>query len=278
MIRFLSFFLLFFLFASAFFDGNVYAVNGEKMKEIQNRGTLIVGMLQADDPPFSMKDSEGNPVGIDIDLAKAMAKSLGVRVKILRSAPTYDAVVNQVVQGEVDIGISNLSITLDRAKLINYSRPYVSLKQGVLFNQKTFLKIKDKEDDSLHSIFQRGNTLGVVKGSSYVGFAKAAFPGAKLVLYDTWESLVHDMDTGNLSAGFWDRFEVEKVILLRHQGAFRYMAVVLSLSRDKVALALPKYDLHFQNWVNTFLELRSKVMAAEDLSKIYMSYLKKKRT
>jgi polar amino acid transport system substrate-binding protein len=277
MIHFLRFFSVYFLLASSSFLAHSTRQGTGTIHAIRARGTLIVAMLKEDDPPYSMKDSQGNMTGIDILIAKEIAHYLKVKVKILRSAPTYDAVVDQVVQGEADIAISNLSISLDRAGKVNFSNPYVSLKKAILFNQKTFMHLKKREKDSLKSIFQRGNKMGVLKGSAYAEFSKSEFPKAGHVLYDNWFRLIHDLDKGRIAGAFWDQFEIEKIILLHHRGPLHYMAVVIDSSEDKVAMVLPKNDLHFQNWINTFLEIRVQQMGSNDLLRFYMNHLKKKR-
>ena len=275
MIHFLRIFSVWFLLAASSFLA--HSKETGTIHGIRARGTLVVAMRKEDDPPFSMKDSQGKPTGVDILIAKEIAHYLKVKVKILRSAITYDAVVDQVVKGEADIAISNLSISLDRAGKVNFSKPYVALKKAMLFNQKTFMHLKKREKDSLESIFQRGNKIGVLRGSAYAEFSKSEFPKADHVLYDNWFRLINDLNKGRIAGAFWDQFEIEKIILLHHRGPLHYMAVVMDASEDKVAMVLPKHDLHFQNWINTFLEIRVQRMDSNDLLRFYMNHLKKKK-
>ncbi len=252
----------------------VMAHPDDLLQHIKDRGYLTVAMLKTDDPPFSMKDNQGNEIGVDIDLGKEIAKHLGVKLQTLRTASTYDQVVDQVASGKADLALSNLSVTLKRAQKVNYSKQYIIVKKSILLNHKVFSQLKKTDAESLKSFFRAGNKLGVMKGSSYVEFAKVEFPQAELVLYDKWSSLVEDLDKGVISGGFWDEFEVEKVLFFRPGGSFRYQAVTLKVPTDKVAIAVPKSHQDFLNWINTFLDLKVTRLTVKDLLKIYRKYEK----
>src|SRR3989344_1074816 len=249
----------------------------DSIQKIKDRGYLIVSMIRDDDPPYVMKNPQGQMIGIDISLAQDIAKNMGVDLKILRTATTYDDVVEQVFQGKADIGISNLSITLGRAEKVNYSIPYVSLKKTILLNRGHFFRTRQRENDSLESFFQKGHKLGVMKGSSYVEFSKMYFPKAEIAEYPTNEDLLHALDTQQIAGVFWDEFEMEKVIFLSPGGPIRYFVVKMNVPSDKSAMVLPKQDLDFLQWVDTFLELSRRTFKIQDVLNMYMAHLREKK-
>lgn len=255
-----------------FFSILPVASHDDMIRTIQQRGQLVVAMAQEDQPPFFGTDKQGQAIGVDVELSQEIAHNLGVKLKLLRTAVTYDEVVNQVAEGKADLAISNLSITLQRAQKVNYSKQYITVKKSILLNQKTFSELKKTDNESLKSFFQAGNKLGVVKGSSYVEFSKIEFPQADLVEYDTWEGLVKDLDKGIIAAGFWDEFEVDKIIFFQPQGAFRYQAISLKVPTDKVAIVVPLSQQNFLNWINTLLDLKTERLTVKDLLNLYKKY------
>lgn len=247
---------------------NLYASQDSALQQIRARGELRVGMAASDDPPFSVTDNKGHQFGIDIDLSKSLAKHLNVKLKIIKFK-NLDELVTHLLKGKVDLCISNLSITLERAQKANFSHPYVEVKKAILLNNKTFSQLKEKEEESIESFFMKGHKLGVIRGSSYEEFAHNYFPKANLVLYDEWEPLVDDLDKGVIAAGFADELYVKRIVLFRPQGSLRYQAVVLKLPTDKVGIMVPKFHQEFLNWINTFLELRFKRLNFNDLLEFY---------
>src|SRR3989344_4753974 len=248
----------------------------DSIQKIKDRGYLIVSMIREDDPPYVMKNPQGQMIGIDISLAQDIAKNMGVDLKILRTATTYDDVVEQVFQGKADIGISNLSITLGRAEKVNYSSPYVSLKKTILLNRANFFRTRQRQDDSLESFFRNGHKLGVMKGTSYVEFARLQFPQAEIVEYSNEDELIKALAVRQIAGIFWDEFELERILILYKEGPIRYIAVVMDVSSYKAGIAVPKGDLNFLRWINTFLQLNRKPLEISDLLKIHLSNLNKK--
>lgn len=229
-------------------------------------------MVKADDPPFFMTNKQGKTIGVDTYLSKLLASELEVGIKILRTANTYDDVIDQVEKGEADLGVSDLSITLKRAQKVNYSDQYISIKKSILLNYKLFSELKKSDTDSLRTFFRAGHKIGVVRGTSYVHFAKDEFPHAEIVLYDDWDSLLKALSQETISAAFYDQFSVQQVIFSSHYNPFLYQAIDLSVPTDKVAIAVPKTDLNFLNWINIFLKIRFKQLTIKNLLKIYNTY------
>ena len=249
--------------------------HGKKLEAIQKAGIIRVAMINREEKPFVFFDQKGDLSGIDVQLAERIAKSLKVKLKLVRTEKTPDRVVGQVEKGEADIAISNLSITLNRALRVSFSAPYIKVHKAILLNQSIFSEYKKNDLESLSSFFTGKNKLGVMRGSSYLEFAKTLFPNAPLVYYDDWNELVKDLNLGKIAGGFWDQFELEKVLLLEPQGLLKYMVVQLRVPTDKIAIAMPKNDIHLLHWINTYLETEEETLNARDLVVLFMRYGKK---
>src|ERR1700742_5030577 len=84
------------------------------LKEIQSRGTLIVG-AKADYKPFGFRDPSGAVVGIEPDLAADLAKQLGVKLEIV---PVVAANRMEFLQqGKIDVLIATMSDKPERRKV-----------------------------------------------------------------------------------------------------------------------------------------------------------------
>lgn len=237
-----------------------------------------MSMVKADQPPFFMTNKQGKTIGVDTYLSKLLAEELEVDLKILRTANTYDEVVDQVARGDADLGISNLSMTLKRAQKVNYSEQYISIKKSILLNYKIFSEKRKMDTDSLRTFFQAGHKIGVVRGTSYVQFATDEFPKAETILYDDWESVLRALGREEICAAFYDQFSVQQVIFSHHYNPFLYQAIDLKVPTDKVAIAVPRADLNFLNWINTFLKIRFKQLTIKNLLKIYNEYELRNKT
>ena len=83
---------------------------------------LIVGMELAY-PPFEMTDDHGQPAGVSPDLAKALGKFLGREVEI-QNVP-FDGLIPSLQTHKIDLIISSMTATPERAKSIAFSDPYL---------------------------------------------------------------------------------------------------------------------------------------------------------
>ncbi len=84
---------------------------------VKKNGVLRVGMFAADTPPFYFADKQsGEMVGYDVDLAKNLAKLLGVSLDIKRFGPPYAKLTDALDEGVIDVLISYASITPQRAE------------------------------------------------------------------------------------------------------------------------------------------------------------------
>lgn len=105
--------------APAILTGAAFAVTPE---EIKKRGKLLVG-IQGEDPPFGFVDSSGKQQGFDADIAELFGKELGVPVEF-----THLAVANRIpslTTGRVDVLFATMAMLPERAKVVQYSKPYV---------------------------------------------------------------------------------------------------------------------------------------------------------
>jgi ABC-type amino acid transport substrate-binding protein len=178
---------------------------------IVNRGELVVSMLAADNPPFFSVNKSGDLVGTDVDLAKLIAKELGVPVRFDRSPRTFDGVADQVAVGQADLGISRLARTLKRGQMVHFSNTYMRLGHALLINRIRFAEVAG--DRPLPEVIRNfTGTISVIAGSSWEEFGRRNFPKAKLVSYPTWTEAVDAAKKGDVVAAYRDELEVMQIV------------------------------------------------------------------
>lgn len=113
------------------------------LNKILQRGELRVG-LEPGYMPFEMRDKRGQIIGYDIDLAKKMAKEMGVKLKIVPTA--FDGLIGALLADKFDIIISGMTITQERNLQVNFSIPYVVIGQTLLLRKGLESKVKKPQD------------------------------------------------------------------------------------------------------------------------------------
>lgn len=240
------------------------------IERILKRGKLVVALLGVDNSPFFMGDDQ--PAGLDIKIAQGLADALGVDLEFNRSADTFDGVVDQVYQLEADIAISKLSRTLSRAQRVQFSRPYVTMRQGLLVNRVQLAK-QTEGNQVIEAIRNFSGNVGVIEGSSYVGFIKQKFPHATIQEYPTWDDIVEAVITGDVQAAYRDELEVKKIIYKNPDAALRLQTIALDDTQDQIAMALPWDSHHLQAFVNQYLDTFSLDYTADTVLEDYADYL-----
>jgi polar amino acid transport system substrate-binding protein len=91
--------------------------------EIKAKGKLVIG-IQGDNPPFGFVNTSGKQEGLDADIGELFGKELGVPVEFVPLA-----VANRIpalTAGRVDILFATMAMLPDRAKAVQFSKPYVA--------------------------------------------------------------------------------------------------------------------------------------------------------
>ena len=116
-----------------------FADDRSTMEKVKDRGKLIVG-TSSGFPPFEMANPN-SPYGVegfDIDLAKKIADKLGVELEVQDLG--FDALIQSVKDGKIDLVLAGMTINPDRAKSVLFSSPYFvdqNINQSVIVKNST---------------------------------------------------------------------------------------------------------------------------------------------
>ena len=160
--------------------------------EDSTKDQLVVA-TNAEFEPFEYKKGD-TFYGIDMEIAKALADSLGKELVI--KDMKFEAVVTSVQQQKCDIAMAGLTVNETRAKQVDFTDSYYSASQKVVVKGDVE-KILNGLDSSVKIGGQNGTTgQSYVQGSKDMGFAglKAQFVG-----YDNASLAMQDLINGNLN-------------------------------------------------------------------------------
>ncbi len=237
------------------------------IESITKQGYIVVAMLGSDNAPFfSVKD--GELVGIDVDLAKSIAADLGVQPRFDRSAKSFDEVIELVRSGKADIGVSKLSRTGARARVVAFSNPYVTLRHALLFNR---LKLAQQAQgmDLGDYIRHFHGTLGVIEKSAYETFAKSYFPEGKIVSLKNWDAVIDATLNGTVDAAYRDEFAVRAVAFDKPETSIQLRAITINDARSAISVAVEWNKPMLLAIVNQVIDDRPSKMNADDVMGLY---------
>jgi len=230
------------------------------IRRIKEKGRVVVAMYWQDRPPFFYNDQQGQLTGIDVGLARDIARWLGVEVVFDRQSRSFDEVVDRVASGRADLGISKLSVTLSRAQRVRYTQPYVVFHQALLVNRLDLAAMEARQpgSDPLGLIINSAPRIGVRRNTSYVEYAGIMFPNAQIVEFPELEELIGAVQEGKVPAAFYDEFELKTQIHKNPKLSIYAKLFIIKDSVDPIAMAVAPADGQLLAWLNTYLEVRKK--------------------
>ena len=194
-----------------------------KIAEIQEKGQLVLGTASGY-PPFEFVSMENNGevIGIDVELAQAIADKLGVEL-VVQDMPFGELIMN-LNSGVCDIVIAGLPETPERAEMADFSMVYVNDEQTIIVRAEDADKYTSLED------FE-GKTVDVELGASSEAVARAELPGATVNAL----SLIADCFT-ELSQGKCDAVVTGMVVgkqYVVNNSAYAELADIDFVNKDK---------------------------------------------
>jgi len=219
--------------------------NVDTLAEIKKSGKLRVGVAKI--VPWAFHDKNGKLVGFEIDVAKKMARDLGVEVEFY--PVHFDYLLSDLLAERYDIIISGLSITAERALKVNFSAPYNVTHLTLAANEKMSKGFKTVE-----SFNKNGITIGVVHGTTAEEIGSLTFPNAKIKLYEEDQALFKDLTEDKISAAISDAPRPEAV-------AKGFPGIVTTplkpLATFPAAFAVRRGDPDFVNFLNSWIQERT---------------------
>ena len=223
------------------------------LDEIIKRGKILVGMDLAA-PPFAYQDDKQQPAGSEVEVAKLLAKGLGVELEIVPTSAANR--IPYLVTGRTDVMMGAFSIFPDRAKAVWFSSPYGSVTSVVLAPQGTSIK-------SFQDLV--GKKISVSRGTYTEQVLMAALPqGAQIVRFED-----DAQATAAMAAGQVDAYGVGNVpgsALVKRFPERKYEIKISIPPRNWYSIGVRRHDSDLLQWINTFIFFHRE---NGDLARIY---------
>ena len=225
---------------------SVFLLSGGTALAAEAVKPLIVGMELAY-PPFEMTDKAGKPSGISVDLAADLAKSLGRPVVIQNTA--FDGLIPALKTGKIDLIISSMTATAERAKSIDFSDPYLSTGLCLLLK-------KDSGTKGIADLDRTGVKVAVKKGTTGHLYATSQLKKAHILVLDKESAAVMEVSQGKADAFIYDQMSIFQN-WQRNKATTR--AVLEPFQQESWAIGVRKGNDELKNRVNAFIkEYRAK--------------------
>ena len=218
----------------------------DTLAEIKKRGTLRVGVALI--VPWAMHDKDGNLIGFEIDVAKKMARDLGVAVEF--SPDEFHYLIPDLQADRFDLIVSGMSITTNRAMQVNFSRPYNFVDLTFVANKQLAGNMKTLADFNQPQV-----TIGVLDTSTAVDIASNAFPNADLRTYSESADIFTDLLDGKLYGAIADSPRPEIIAKLYPDNVT--IPAATALATFPAAFAVRRGDTDFIDYLNAWIEART---------------------
>ncbi|HTS23691.1 MAG TPA: transporter substrate-binding domain-containing protein [Casimicrobiaceae bacterium] len=215
-----------------------------RLDDVAKRGSLRV-CTPGDYKPFSLAKADGSFEGIDVDLMQAMAKSLGVEAKFVKTS--WPKLMDDFVE-KCDIAVGGISVTLERQKRAFFTAPYMVNGKAPITRCENVAKFQTVAD-----IDKPGVTVIENPGGSNERFARASFKQAKIVIFDDNTKIFDEILKGNADVMISE--SVETIVQSKAHPGLCAVNPERPLQYGEMAYLIPRGDATFKAWVDQWLHL-----------------------
>lgn len=228
--------------------------HADQLSDIRQRGELVVGVLGTDEPNSFIDPKTREIVGYEVDLAKAIAEKLGVKLRLKQLAVA--ARIPELQQGQVDLLAASLTHNKEREAVIDFSLTTFVTGQKVLV----------RKDSGIQSLEQlQGRKVVTIKGGTQEPNIRKAVPSVEVVTFDTGPQAFQALQQGKGVAFVNDEVSLLDQFAKLGAGAADYRILPVNLSVEPLALGIRKGEKAFKTQVDTVLRDLEKSGAAQQL-------------
>ena len=208
----------------------------DSAKAEASEGGVLVMATNAEFPPYEYYDGD-KIVGIDVEIAEAIAEDLGMTLKI--EDMSFDSIIASVQAGKADIGLAGMTVTEDRLENVNFSDSYASSAQMIIVAQDSDVKGPDD---------LKGKNIGVQLGTTGDIYAED-IEDATIERYNKGMEAVQALSQGKVDAVIIDN-EPAKVFVQETAGL---KILESAYAEEEYAIAINLDNTEFLNDVNAAL-------------------------
>ena len=215
-------------------------------------------------PPFSKQAADGSITGFDPDIARAICTEAKLQCEL--KAMDFDGIIPALQAKKFDVAIASMSITADRAKVVDFSDMYFNVPGRLLAKQGT------KVDDAWY----KGKNIGVLRSAvqEQEGNDKLKPKGASIKIYGKITDAFLDLSSQRLDAVFLESTVGEEDFLKTPKGkGYAFVGPVFNDPKyyQGCGIAVQKGNKELLNKINVALK---KILTDGTYKKIQGKYFK----
>ena len=198
----------------------------------------LVMVTEAGFAPYEYYEN-GEVVGVDVDIAKEIAKYLGKKLVVKDIA--FDSIINEVKTGKADFGAAGISYSEDRAKNVDFSINYAVSKQVVIVNNNSSIT-------NVNGISNK--KIAVQLGSIADTFVTEKYKNANVVRQKKYLAAIEDLKTGKVDCVVMDELPAKEIVS-KNEGI---KILDGSLTNDSYGMVVKKGNKELLDAINTVLQ------------------------
>jgi polar amino acid transport system substrate-binding protein len=202
---------------------------------------LVIGM-EMSFPPFEMLDTNGQPAGVSVEMAKSLAKYLQRPVRF-ENIP-FDGLIPSLKTGKIDLAISSMTVTQERSKSIDFSDPYLNMGLSILVNKNSSIQ-------SVTDIDKPNITVAVKKATTGHIYAIQHFHNAKILIFADAPTCATEVAQGKADCMIYDQISIYEN-WRKFQDSTR--AILQPFQSEQWAIGIRKGNEALRTQVNAFLK------------------------
>ena len=198
----------------------------------------LVMVTEAGFAPYEYYEN-GEVVGVDVDIAREIAKYLGKTLVVKDIA--FDSIINEVKTGKADFGAAGISYSDDRAKNVDFSINYAVSKQVVIVNNNS----------SITNVNEISNKkIAVQLGSIADTFVTEKYKSANVVRQKKYLAAIEDLKTGKVDCVVMDELPAKEIVS-KNEGI---KILDGSLTNDSYGMVVKKGNKELLDAINMVLQ------------------------
>ena len=198
----------------------------------------LVMVTEAGFAPYEYYEN-GEVVGVDVDIAKEIAKYLGKKLVVKDIA--FDSIINEVKTGKADFGAAGISYSDDRAKNVDFSINYAVSKQVVIVNNNSSIT-------NVNGISNK--KIAVQLGSIADTFVTEKYKSANVVRQKKYLAAIEDLKTGKVDCVVMDELPAKEIVS-KNEGI---KILDGSLTNDSYGMVVKKGNKELLDAINMVLQ------------------------
>lgn len=233
----------------------INSIAGETLDRVVDFKVLKVGM-SGSQPPMNTVNRDGGLMGMDVDLARALASAMKVQLEIEKMP--FGELMTALEENKVDMVISGMAITPERAQAASFVGPYMMSGKSILTKSSVLAQISSQEEVNRSNL-----KLAALKNSTSATFVSTAAPQATLVEISDYDQGIAMIREGKVDAMVAD-MPICQLSVLRFPDA-GFVTLKRPLTVEPIGIAVKNGDPEFLNLVDNYLDAYGKIGVMQKL-------------